>query len=146
MSLTGENTGTSGELAAAMRSVQDGQKDQQELHALQPHWGVQLPYLSSQGAEIKLEKSTLSESPGRWEKYLSYAVSEGSSRAACALHEGRERDNGWKERGNILHDLSLMYDLLARIYVQVTRKRNNVITPALAASTMNLPVVLTGDI
>lgn len=73
-------------------------------------------------------------------------MSEGSSRAACALHDARERDNGGKEHGNILHDLSLMYDLLARIYVQVTRKRNNVITSASAASTMNLPVVLTGDI
>lgn len=146
MSLTGENTGMSGELAAARRSMRGEQKDKQELHALQPHWGVELPCLSSQVAEIKLEKSTLSENPGRWEKYLSCAVSEGSSRAACALHYARERDNGGKERGNILHDLCPIYDLLARIYVQVTRKRNNLITPALAASTMNLPVVLTGDI
>lgn len=73
-------------------------------------------------------------------------MSEGSSRAACSLQDARETDNGGKEHGNILHNLSLMYDLLARIYVQVTRKRNNVITPALAASTMNLPVVLAGDI
>lgn len=73
-------------------------------------------------------------------------LSEASTRAACALRGARERDNGGKEHGNNLHDLSLMYDLLARIYVQVTRKRNNVIAPALAASTMNPPVVLTGDI
>lgn len=71
-------------------------------------------------------------------------MSEGSSRAACSLHDARERDNGGKEHGH-LHDFSLMYDLLARIYVQVTRQRHNVITPALAASTMNLPVVLAGD-
>lgn len=93
-----------------------------------------------------MEKSTLSENPGRWEKYPSCAVSEGSSRAACSLHDARERDNGGKEHSHLLHDFSLMYDLLARIYVQVTRQRYNVITPALAASTMNLPVVLAGDI
>lgn len=37
-----------------------------------------------------------------------------------------------------------MYDLGVRVYVQVPKKRNNVITPALAANTMNLPVVLAG--
>lgn len=72
--------------------------------------------------------------------------SEGSSRTTCSFHVARERDNGGKEHGHLLGDLSLMYDFGVRIYVQVPRKRDNVITPALAASTMNLPVVLTGGI
>ena len=73
-------------------------------------------------------------------------LSEGRSRAAYSLPVARERDDGGNEHGHLLDDLSLMHDLGVRRYVQVPRKRSNVFTPALAASTTNLLVVLAGGI
>lgn len=76
--------------------------------------------------------------------WLLLRLSEGSSRAACTLHVARERDDGGKKCDHPIGDLSLMCNLGVRINVQVLRKRNNIITCALAANTMNLPVVLAG--
>lgn len=58
----------------------------------------------------------------------------------------RERGDGGKEYGHHLGDVSPMYHFRVRMPVQVPRKRNNLITPALAASTMNLPIILKGGI
>lgn len=142
----------SGKLQLPVRSVRGGEKDEQELHALQPSCRMEPPSFSSQVAEIKLEKSTLLEDSGRWENTPAAAVAAqlrlcaGSSRAACSPRVARERDDGEKEHGHLLGNLSLMYDLRVRIYVQVPRERNTVITIALAASTINLPVVLSEGI
>lgn len=106
------------------------------------------PSLSSQVAEIELEGSTLRrlrEMGGVLRLLLrlrSFTSWKATAELCGSLCVKRARDGRGNEQGHPLSDLPFMHYLGDRICVQVPRKRNNVITPALAASTMNLPVVL----
>lgn len=57
-----------------------------------------------------------------------------------------ERGDRGKAYGHHLGGISHMCHLGVKMPVQVPRKRNNLITPALAASTINLPIILAGGI
>lgn len=100
----------------------------------------------------KKEKSTISENLGTWEKYPFCCCSCAAlplwrqQQSCLVLHMTRERCDRGKEYGHHLGDISPMYHLGVRMPVQVPRKKNNLITPALAASTTNLPIILAGGI
>jgi len=58
----------------------------------------------------------------------------------------KERGDGGKAYGHHLGGISDTYHLGVKMPVQVPRRRNNLIIPALAASTTNLPIILAGGI